>query len=102
VPPPIDIVLSTSQKHVIITIRMVMAFLSLAGSLFVLGLMKKYKKYHGPQRLIMLLTICNLGDAVSSLLSFGTFSHDSDRPSTQYSLHLLIKFTKHPFSPCAC
>lgn len=80
--PPIDIVLTEAQKEVIITTRIVMAFLSLTGSLCVLGLMVKYKKYYGPQRLIMLLTICNLGDAISSLLSFGTFSHEYDRPST--------------------
>jgi hypothetical protein len=80
VPPPIEILLTYGQKEILITIRIVVAFLSLFGSLFVLGCMIKFKKLFGPQRLIMLLTICNLGDAVSSLLSFGTFFHESDRP----------------------
>jgi hypothetical protein len=80
--PPIDVVLTTVQKEVVVTIRVVMACFSLAGSLFVLGCMLWYKRYFGPHRLIMFLTLCNLGDAISNLLSFGTFFHESSRPGT--------------------
>ena len=85
---PVDIVLSHGQREIIVTIRIVMAFLSLFGCFFVLGCMIKFKKFQGPQRLIMILTLCNMGDAISSLLSFGTFSHEQSRPSTSLLLFL--------------
>lgn len=79
VAPPIDIVLSHRQLEVLVTTRIVVAFLSLFGSLFVVICMIKFRKFQGPQKLIMILTLCNMGDAISSLLSFGTFFHESDR-----------------------
>lgn len=86
--PPQDIQLSLGQKEVLVTIRLVMAFLSMFGCFFVLVCMVKWKRLYGPHRLILILTLCNLGDAVSSLLSFGTFSHESDRSGTCFFLHL--------------
>lgn len=85
---PVEVALTHGQREVIVTIRIVMAFLSLFGSLFVIGCMIKFKKFQGPQRLIMILTLCNMGDAISSLLSFGTFSHESDRYCTPFLLFL--------------
>lgn len=77
---PIDIVLSNGQKDVVISIRLTMSCFSLVGSLFVLALMIKYKKYFGPHRLILLLTLMNLGEAITNLLSFGTFNREAQHP----------------------
>lgn len=86
---PQDIQLSLGQKEVLVTIRLVMAFLSMFGCFFVLVCMVKWKRLYGPHRLILILTLCNLGDAISSLLSFGTFSHESDRSSAYLSIFLI-------------
>lgn len=83
---PANIELTNGQRDVVLIARIVMAFLSLFGSLFIIFCMVKFKKFQGPQKLIMILTLCNMGDAISSLLSFGTFSHENDRPGTSSPL----------------
>lgn len=92
--PPVEIILSLGQREIVVTIRLIMSFLSLGGSLFVIGSMIKYKKHYGPHRLIMILTLCYLGEAVTNLLSFGTFSHEADRPGTTdlKTLHICSTF----------
>ena len=91
--PPVDVVLTLTQKEVVISIRVAMAIFSLVGSLFVLSCMLWYKKYFGPHRLIMFLTLCNLGEAISNLLSFGTFNHEATRVGTSTSSVFLPKST---------
>lgn len=93
---PIDISLTKGQKTTIITIRLVLSFLSLFGSIFVIYLMMKFKQFNGPQRLIFLLTICNLGEAITNLLSMLIFSHEVEY-SSSFFINIGISLTLYYF-----
>lgn len=74
---PNNLTLTQHEKDVVITVRLLCSFLSLFGSVFIMGSMVMFGRLKRmASRLIFCLTICALLEAFANVFSVGVYGNE--------------------------